>query len=438
MSDQTVHYRIHRIDDSSVLNFLRKLKQIGGADLPFEQKVGISQYIMMEPAEFSEISTGVGKFIIQTATSNFGFGDGRAVSISFRRSVHTNNKLVASASWDEVSYLISGSIDRWEPLLPSIMSIIELISTLDVATDPQTLSGEMPDTLHETLRSMNATHAMMMDGLNRALIDLANKRTEMEQDFVEKEAARKEEFDRTKAELESERSALDKLSSRSARRRVSQRIEDMAKEFGESRRTFSSRTHGFGIAVGMVALTAATYFSVISYNSISVYSDMIVQIENLNQNWAQSEDSDANQAVVNLVNDLNIASWFLMLKSLASGVISAGAFTYSATWLKRYYQEDLAQAQELQRLNADVARASWVVEAIHEIQDEAKAELPPAWVEAVTRNLFSHENARSQVDDAALALRALMGFSAGAKIGPNGAEIEIGKKGAKALSQAEA
>lgn len=437
MSDQTVHYRIHRIDDASVLVFLRKLKEIGGTDLPFDQKVSISQYISMGPDEFSELSTGVGKFVIQFAQSSVGFGDGRGITINFRRAISSNNRLVASASWDEVSYLISGASHLWEPFLASVMAIVDLVSTLDIAIEPSAFSGELPDTLHETLRSMTSTHTMMMDRLNLALIDLAQKRTELEQEFAKKEIAREEELDRAKAELEKERSALDKLTSRSARRRVSQRIEEMAKEFGESRRTFSSRTHGFGVAVGVVAFAAAIFFAVISFNSVFAYNDMAAQIQNFNRIWEQGDGTIANEAVVALTNDLNVASWFLIFKSIASGFISAGAFTYSASWLRRYYQEDLAQAQELQRLNADVARASWVVEAIHEIQDEAKAELPPAWVEAVTRNLFSHEGSRSQVDDAALALRALMGFSAGAKVGPNGAEIEIGRKGAKALSQAE-
>lgn len=437
MSDQTVHYRIHRIDDASVLEFLKELTRIGGETFQFDQKVNLSPYITLEPNRFLEISTGVGKFAIQSAFSSVSFSDGRGISINFRRAFHRENKFIATASWDEVSYLITGAFNLWEPFLPAILEIIELIARLDVAIDPPSLSEVMPDTLHETLRAITATHAQMMDRLNLALIDLANKRTELELGIAEKEAARKQELDRAKAELESERLALDKLSAKAARRRISQRIEEMAKEFGTSRKAFSSRTHGFGISVGLVAFAAGMVFAWISYSSVIAYSDMTVQIKVLNQLMQQGDRTDLGPELADISGSLNTSGWVLLFKSLVSGFVAAGAFTYAASWLRRYYQEDLGQAQELHRLNADVARASWVVEAIHEIQDEAKAELPPAWVEAVTRNLFGAQASRTQVDDAALALRALMGFSAGAKVGPNGAEFEIGRKGAKALSQSE-
>jgi hypothetical protein len=80
-------------------------------------------------------------------------------------------------------------------------------------------------------------------------------------------------------------------------------------------------------------------------------------------------------------------------------------------------------------------RASWVVETILQMNSAEKSEVPDEWLEAVCRDLFV-TTAQSREESRPLdAFAALFDATAKARIGTNGLEFEIDRKGAKKLAQ---
>jgi len=128
-------------------------------------------------------------------------------------------------------------------------------------------------------------------------------------------------------------------------------------------------------------------------------------------------------------------TWFLMVKFVVSSVITVFGLVAAATWLRRHIESESRFAEDRLGFIADVERASWVIEAIHEVKHEAKGELPKEWVDAVTRNLFTSKHSAVDLDDGANALRALIGLAGSARVGPQGLEMEFNKKGTKALGE---
>lgn len=154
--------------------------------------------------------------------------------------------------------------------------------------------------------------------------------------------------------------------------------------------------------------------------------------------YSESEQpANDKDTLAKIIEGFPLLTWFLGAKVFFSGLIAIGAFTYAAAWLRRYYEDALSHARRTQQLAADVSRASWVVEAIHEVhQQEGEKALPGVWVEAVTRNLFASDGDASKLDDGSLALKALMGLSANVSVGPDGLKADLNKKGLREIGQA--
>lgn len=440
MVDHNSYFRISRIDDATAIDFINRIRGVFCGDGSFSGEVDIflASNLQISIDRFFELSNGAGLFTIVRAALNANSPTGISISLNYSRSIQLDGRRISTSNIDEIYFMLNGERRRWDEYADRVMRLNKEISDLDAGASPVRLPEQVSaEPIRDTLKALSATHIRMIEQLDQSLKSLIERREHVEQAAEERRREQEEHYQVSLKAIEDERRKLELQSSTAERRRIAKSIGEMARNFSQSRRQFSSHIHGFGIAVGLIALFAALASATVSVNSILAYQVLSDEISFFNNTVGNLSDAELSIEVGNFVDSFTIPSWFLLGKSFLSGLFSVGAFTYAASWFRRYYQEDLSQAQELQRLDADVARASWVVEAIHEIQNEAKAELPPAWVEAVTKNLFGHEGSRSHVDDAALALRALMGFSAGAKVGPNGAEIQIGRKGAKALSQAE-
>ncbi|WP_147114212.1 hypothetical protein [Tateyamaria sp. syn59] len=125
----------------------------------------------------------------------------------------------------------------------------------------------------------------------------------------------------------------------------------------------------------------------------------------------------------------------LVLRTVVLTVASLGAFLGAAAWMRYFYNRDLQTQEDMRRFRNDMARASWVMEAALEIRKEHDEEIPPEWISGVTEGLFS-ANKKESLEEGAQALAALMGLSAGANIGPNGMEVQLSRKGRKAIANA--
>lgn len=123
-----------------------------------------------------------------------------------------------------------------------------------------------------------------------------------------------------------------------------------------------------------------------------------------------------------------ISQEYLMVKSILSAALATASFAFSASWIKSFYQSDIEHTREAEQLNADMIRANWAIETILEVQEEYKKEISPELISSITKNLFESPDKPTNRDDAALALKALLGFTASAKFGTDGTTVEINKK----------
>ncbi|MDG6094991.1 hypothetical protein LOC54_07700 [Acetobacter sp. AN02] len=125
-----------------------------------------------------------------------------------------------------------------------------------------------------------------------------------------------------------------------------------------------------------------------------------------------------------------------MAKSILSGVLATASFAFSVSWIKSFYERDVEHTREAERLNADMIRANWAIETILEVQEEYKKDVSSELISSITKNLFEEPGKPANRDDAALALKALLGFTVSAKFGTDGTTVEINKKEARKLSEA--
>ena len=129
--------------------------------------------------------------------------------------------------------------------------------------------------------------------------------------------------------------------------------------------------------------------------------------------------------------------WFLLLRGIFASVGAIAFLIYALQWLRNLYLDDVRVQRELERYSYDINRASWAIETIMEMNSKEGKQLPLAWVEGVCRNLFgavtNHEKDRSNLESFG---SAILRSSAKAKIGTDGLEFELNRKGAKALAKA--
>lgn len=129
-------------------------------------------------------------------------------------------------------------------------------------------------------------------------------------------------------------------------------------------------------------------------------------------------------------------AWVVVAKSIGFSVVSLGSLAGAVQWLRHFYTKDLQSVEEMRRFRNDMARASWAIETALEIRKEHGEEIPERWLENVTDGLFQGEKGSGADDEGGRALAALLGMSASAEFGPNGAKIGVGKKGLREMSKA--
>lgn len=131
-----------------------------------------------------------------------------------------------------------------------------------------------------------------------------------------------------------------------------------------------------------------------------------------------------------------IQIWTVILKPVFFTVLSLGALASAVQWLRHFYTRDLSAAEDVQRFGHDMTRASWVMEAYLEMTKEhAIAEPPESWMRNATEGLFQNRRGEQSMDEASQALAALLGMSASVRVGPDGLETTIGRKGLAKMSK---
>lgn len=263
------------------------------------------------------------------------------------------------------------------------------------------------------ISGMRDAHQRIMADYQQQLKEAAISNEKREKIFNEKEQKREKFYNEKLKELEVERDKLDKASHKSERRKLFSKVTD-AEQLSKRKKSLSLESRIIRWGIVMVSIFCA---SISFYITISCINSL-------------------NYAAIS-TKEINWIYEYLIFKSVASSAVAIASLVFAARWMQSFYKEDVKRSEEVERFNADMIRASWAIETILEVQEEYKKEVPEVLIKGMITGLFEDKQKESEVNDASLALQALLAFTGSASFGPNGPTIEIGKKEAKALSKAK-
>jgi hypothetical protein len=343
---------------------------------------------------------------------------------------------------DYASLTLGGDSNYWRQHPALAIEASALIARLTIpSTGP--VGTEDTEIFRQLIIGQDATHRRMLSELNQQLTDLAARRSELEQEAAAAEQARRAAHDAAQRHLEMQQEELDRQSHMAERRKIGKGIIDQYTQGARVPGQLEARS--YGMLIFFVALGGGIIAALLAYQSLRALEMDMTAVDQMDQlikrgfiSSGESETPPSDQdAVARILSGFPVLTWFLAAKVLLTGLVAVGAFTYAAAWLRRYYDDALSHARKTQQLAADVSRASWVIEAIHEVfQQEGEKALPAVWVEAVTRNLFASDGDTAKLDDGSLALKALMGLSANVSVGPDGLKADLNKRGLKEIGKA--
>lgn len=436
-------FRLHKMDDRAAYDLMVELKDFLKITDPI--RVNLAPGFNFDAIALGQETFAVGKFRI----NSFELG-GLVSDISpqvrfyatFARYPHQQPEN-PDKRFDYVNLQFGNELGAWSSHTERFLECLEIVAGKDVAVVPE--SADEGDTLRSLIISQDAAHRRMIDDLHKSIRDLADRRLELEAAAEAAETARKEAHAKAQQELEEQKAALERQSHMATRRNIGRSIHQIMAASGTASRVrrrslffalmVFSAYMGLGVAGGL-----GTYWTFDALNqSTGVDVGQAILQELINSSPENQVDrsvvSPRVDAAVSATTGSSAMSWFLIVKFLLSSVVTIFGFVSAATWLRRYLDSESRHEDERLAFAADIERASWVIEAIHEVKHEGKGELPKEWVDAVTRNLFAPKQSNADLDEGAQALRALIGLAGSAKIGPQGLEMEFNKKGTKALAE---
>jgi len=129
--------------------------------------------------------------------------------------------------------------------------------------------------------------------------------------------------------------------------------------------------------------------------------------------------------------------WIGYFKSTITGLGAVGFLAFYIRWETAWTSIQGQYEKTLATTKIDIDRASWIIESLLEWQKETpEREIPSTLLESLTRRLFdwdsSAENDHSNADDLA---SAILGSAARVRIGPEGASVDLDRKGVKQLEK---
>ncbi len=116
-------------------------------------------------------------------------------------------------------------------------------------------------------------------------------------------------------------------------------------------------------------------------------------------------------------------------------VVAIGFVAYAIKWLRSVYLDDVRTERRYEKYGHDIDRASFVIETIMEAGERGNMQVPDAWVEGVSRNLFSDYDEGESDSNANSALSSLLETISGVKFGPDGSKVSVDRRGAKKLAK---
>lgn len=471
-------HKLHKLDDRSAYELMEELRQHLGISEPIRIRV-LNNFEYTE-AQLPKGSIEIGKHLINQMIVNGQVTDlGSTVHVAaiFQRFPQDKPDVV-DKDFDYVVFQFGNESGAWGTNTEKLLKTIEIVASRDVAIIPTESSDS--ETLRTLILSQDAAHKRMIADLHESITEIGKRRAALEEEAARIAQERKDAHEAAQRELDEQKAALERQSYMATRRKIGQAIHKIMTDPDRetSRNQIRRSTFALFVFAAYMALGSAGAFG--TYLSFVAYSDersvelaeqrlkqMVLEDKQIqvlldrmaalmpdpkfqeSSEAASSVDGQANSSSTEeltsepeifipreLYLDMSASKWILLAKLLLSSIVTIFGFVAAATWMRKHLDNETRLAEEKIAFIADVERASWVIEAIHEVKNEAGAELPKEWVDAVTRNLFAPKQAASDLDEGTQAIRALLGLAANAKVGPQGLEVELNRKGAKALGDA--
>lgn len=333
-----------------------------------------------------------------------------------------------SRGTDEERIAIVECIDLLEQNLPRSFPIQDI----DAVQNPIDVVQAELSSLGDVYKNLTSSIARERKSLNREFRD---RRIELEGEFENKRNALNEEDEarRTTFEAEAEakrgswqeweetlkrrEGALDDREHthvrRELRRQIASDYKTRRKEPAVSNRSRRMRFAVFG-------LTMLVGFGIGAYGFYS-FKDLV----------------EAGELYL-LGNQTAPAIWMkviLVTRSTILLLLGTGFVALAINWLRRLYLDDVRAEREYESFGNDIDRASYVIETIMEVGEKEGAAVPNVWIEGTCRNLFSPkgDNDHGRVPSSAAAM--LLETISGAKIGPDGTEVTVDRRGARRLGK---
>ncbi|WP_425050500.1 hypothetical protein [Psychromarinibacter sp. S121] len=433
MSQET--FRVRRLDDAALYSLFHDAEQ---AALTASEGSGVeldltfAGFSVLGRLDFSENAPEPGNYNIKRANLNLRvrIKDGRneqqsSVSVTVDRGSETE--------LDTLSINASGNNQSpWQsdPGRASIAAAFNVLSQVIKPNDadPGTAIGQLTNFADNIDRSFRG----FTKGVEETLQKLADQRTEEQ----ERLAADRE---RMRAELSQERDAMlsqARAEIEEARRTLKEREDSLQER--EADLLIKSHKDARRQLFDQLQEDLQESVRIPSHGASVTWSRWLIFLGLTGGGIAatlmalNATPSDALVATVAGPIDL----WPIYLKQTIWGIAALGAFAGGIQWLRHFYTRDLRVAEDYERFRHDMARASWVIEAALEMQKEHEIDVPERWLTNVTEGLFQKTSASSAVDDGQQALAALLAFSSSVKAGPNGLEVDLGKRGTRKIASA--
>lgn len=436
-------FKVRRLDDRAVHEIFMRAAEASSTAASAEGLTGAEVKITPEflgvsvlgSLDFEESPPKAGQYTIKTARLALQMSisvdrnrPNDTTTVKFALTRGTDNEL------DQLQVTRDGNSgeDRWREGRgrAAVISAFDVLNRIIAPSDadPGTAVGQLSNFAENIDRSFRG----FTQGVEGALATLAEQRAE-EQRLLEAERERMrteitEERDRiierAEEEIEGERQRLqeleDALADREAQLDIKSHKDARRKLFAElqedlqlaARKPTQGLMVGFArVAVFLVLVGAGVFAGYLALNTMT--PEMLGD------------------------NATNIQIWAVILKPIGLTIAAFGAFAAAVQWLRHFYTRDLQVSEEFRRFQHDMARASWIIEATLEMEKEHQTNVPERWLENVTEGLFqTGRHGASSMDEGQQALAALLGLSTSVKAGPNGLEVDVGRKGARRMSAA--
>jgi hypothetical protein len=436
-------FRIRRLDDSTIYDIIKRAAEAARAAASADGLRGEEVKVIPEffgisilgvlnleetPPKAGRYTIKIARLSLQTTISVDRNRPNETTTIRFVLSRGAENEL------DQLQVSREGSSgdDRWREGRgrAAVISAFDVLNSVIApsAADPGTAIGQLSNFAENIDRSFRG----FTQGVDGALATLAEQRAE-EQRLLEAERERmrteiKNERDRilerAKEEIDGEHQRLKELEASLADREAKL---DIKSHKDARRKLFAELQKDLQLAARKPTQGLMVTFARIAVFLVLAGAGAFAGYLALNTMTPETLGESAT----------NIQIWAVILKPIGLTIAAFGAFAAAVQWLRHFYTRDLQVSEEFRRFHHDMARASWIIEATLEMEKEHQTNVPERWLENVTEGLFqTGRPGASSMDEGQQALAALLGLSTSVKAGPNGLEVDVGRKGARRMSAA--